>query len=131
MDKTTCKKICKKQLRQEMSKIRKQMNPFNKKMGWGDEFADTLILDNKIIEHETNLDESKGWTGTLSGLADKPRNSNCLLTVTFDGAGYDHFTMENPYSIPEKLNNYFNENHLPIAVEYETNWAIGIYYTGD
>jgi hypothetical protein len=130
MDKTTCKKICKKQLRQEMSKIRKEMNPFNKKMGWGDEFADTLILDNKIIEHETNLDESKGWTGTLSGLADKPRNSNCLLTVTFDGAGYDHFTMDNPYSIPEKLNNYFNENHLPITVEYETNWAIGIYYTG-
>lgn len=130
MDKTTCKKICKKQLRQEMSKIRKEMNPFNKEMGWGDEFADTLIFGNKIIQHETNLDESKGWTGTLSGLADKPRNSNCLLTVTFDGAGYDHFTMDNPYSIPEKLNNYFNENHLPITVEYETNWAIGIYYTG-
>jgi len=117
-------------LKQEMSRIRKQMNPMNKKNGWGDEFADTLIFGNKIIQHETNLDKSKGWTGTLSGLADKPRNSNCLLIVTFDGAGYDHFTMDNPYSIPEKLNNYFNENHLPIIVEYETNWAIGFYYTG-
>jgi hypothetical protein len=129
MDKTTCKKICKKVLRQEMSKIRKQFSPMNKRLGWGDEFADTLILSNKIIEHEHNDDINKGWTGTLSGLADKPRNSNCLLTVTFDGAGYEHFTMDNPYSIPEKLNNYFNENHLPIIVEYETNWAIGIYYT--
>lgn len=119
------------QLRMEMNAIRKEFDPMNKRNGWGDEFADTLILGNKVIQHEYNNDESKGWTGTLSGLAPKPKDSNCLLVVTFDGAGYDHFTMDNPYSIVEKLTTYFREHKYPIAIEYETSWAISFYYTGD
>jgi hypothetical protein len=94
---------------------------------YGSSFEDVKIYTNKVMDYETNDDESKGWTGVMPYLKNKPKGSSVVILVTYDGAGHDYFTQWNGYLtnvFAEKLQKRFGDR---FGIEHNTNWAFVVY----
>ncbi len=112
--------------------MKKENNEISKLLGRKDDlFEDVKLYTNKTITYESNNDPSKGWTGTMSSITDKPNDSNCILLVTYDGAGYDYLSYNADYGGPlvtkkfeEALKKKFGSR---FNIEHSTNWAFEVY----
>jgi len=87
---------------------------------------DLQILKDKVLvsEHNDNI----GWTVNFK---DKPKDSNVLLAITYDGGAYDYFSYEADYgggmiskALDKKLKEKFGNN---VIREDYTTWASQIY----
>lgn len=115
-------------LRKKMKSI-ESLNDDAWRKRYGKTFGDVKILTNEVMGSEYNRDESKGWTGSMSFVKKKPKDSNVVLLITYDGAGYDYFSMESEHAIMmsalEKfLKQKFGDRY---TLEHYTNWALQIY----
>ena len=100
-----------------------------KKYGKSHSFDDVRVLTTKEMVYEHNDDPSRGWTGTMSGIEAKKKNSNQVMLVTYDGAGYDFFSVNEGASLTNKfqemLDKKFGKDKFHI--EHSTNWAFEVY----
>ncbi len=101
----------------------------------GNPFADTQILTDKVMTYEHNSDESKGWTGTRSNISEKPKDSNVVLLVTYDGVGYYYFSYCADFGsgmltdkLQEELKKRFGDR---FNIEHCNNWAFEVYDNED
>lgn len=111
--------------------LERLMNKVKKDWGSGNPFADTIIHTDKVMTYEHNDDVSKGWTGTMSNITDKPKDSNVVILVSYDGAGYDFLSCEAEYGrgmitnqLQEKLEKKFGER---FNIEHCNNWAFEVF----
>jgi len=102
---------------------------YTKKYGKSKSFDDVKIYTDKEMSHEYNKDPSKGWTGTMSGIAPKKKDSNVVLLVTYDGAGYESFSVNEGAVLTEKFQKMLDKKFgkEKYSIEHETNWAFSVY----
>lgn len=104
------------------------MDKVKKDCDWKDAFDDTKIYTDKIMTYEHNKDESKGWTGTMSSISEKPKDSNVVILVTYDGAGYDLLSISEGATVTnqfeKELRKKFGDR---FSIEHCNNWAFEVY----
>lgn len=101
-----------------------------------DPFADVRIHLDKDMSYESNSDASRGWTGTLSGMVPKKKESNVVMLVTYDGAGHEFFSVDSEMSYGKNgnltdqfqhaLDKKFGEGKYHI--EHNTGWSFSVYW---
>lgn len=85
---------------------------------------DLQIFTDKILASKHS---DVGWTVEMK---DKPKDSNVLLMITYDGGAYDYFSYESPgngmitQKLDKKLKERFGKN---VMREDYTSWASEIY----
>jgi len=99
---------------------------------YSDPFADVQVKTDKVMEYKHNDDESKGWTGVMSYMDKKPKDSNVVIVVTYDGAGYDYFSPSGDYlkgrytdDFQKMLDKKFGKEKYHI--EHNNNWSFSVY----
>ena len=102
---------------------------FVRKYGKSHSFDDVMVLTTKEMQYESNNDASRGWTGTMSGIAPKKKNSNQVMLVTYDGAGYDFFSVNEGASLTNKFQDMLDKKFGKdkFHIEHSTNWAFEVY----
>lgn len=104
------------------------MDKIKKDCDWADAFNDTIIHTDKVMTYESNQDASKGWTGTMSSISDKPKKSNVVILVTYDGAGYDLLSQNEgaiaTHQFEKGLKQKFGDR---FHIEFCNNWAFEVF----
>jgi hypothetical protein len=101
------------------------------KKDYGDDFADVKVYTDKVMKYEYNDDPSRGWTGTMSYMDKKPKDSNVVMVVTYDGAGYDYFSINEGGKLTQKfqeaLDKKFGKGRYHI--EHNNNWSFSVIFS--
>jgi len=96
-----------------------------------DPFADTRIHSDKHMETEHVGGEGHGYEGYLPEIVDNNKeHNNCLMVVTYDGAGYDYLSYEADYDegyVTKKFRKRLEEARLPVTLEHFCKWAFCVY----
>jgi hypothetical protein len=95
---------------------------------YGTGFDDVKLYTDKEMESEYNTDERRGWTGTLSGVTDKKKDSNVVLLVTYDGDGYDQFSINEGARLTDKFQKELEKRYGDrFQIEHYTNWSFQVH----
>jgi len=104
---------------------------FDEEIGcpYQDPFADTRWYTGKRMT--THHCTGEGYEAYLPEIVDNDEeNNNCLLVVTYDGAGYDFLSLNADYGegiITKKFINNLKEQNLDVILDHYCNWAFCVY----
>jgi hypothetical protein len=120
------------QVREMFEKLLSEEREAHKKIDVdGDPFADTRIYSDKYMVTEHVGGAGRGYEGFIPTLMDKDKaHSNCLLVVTYDGAGYDYLSYETDFGegmVTAKFIKRLKEARLPVILEHFCKWAFCVY----
>lgn len=98
---------------------------------YSDPFADTRIYTGKHMETKHVGGEGQGYEGYLPEILDNNKeHDNCLLVVTYDGAGYDYLSYETDFGegmVTMKFIKRLKESGLRAHLEHFCRWAFCVY----